>query len=125
MYCKKMVANLFYLNCKLSPGTNLCSDNKNNIILDTANGQIVMDWRINTIEDCMAGVHLICSRLVRRIMQQNRCLRFKNSEDINHYILSLCIRRNEKSTGKAVGLKLTDLFNNSENLPWESLKRLV
>ena len=35
--------NLFPLTCKLLHGSKLCRDMKNNIVLDSANGNIVLD----------------------------------------------------------------------------------
>ena len=73
-YCKKARVNLF-LTFELWQGTKFNSDSKNNILLKTANGKILLDLRIKTHDDWMAGVNLLSKRIVKEACARKKeCL---------------------------------------------------
>ena len=74
-------------------GTKLCSNQKNNIILDTANSDIVLDFRIKTRDCWVAGVDLIhewCGEKAHVSKKKSQVLiKYQNHKDINelHIVL--------------------------------------
>ena len=57
-YYERAGVNLFSSTCKLLKGSKLCSNDINNIVLDTANGDIVLDYKIKIRDGWVARVEL-------------------------------------------------------------------
>ena len=58
-FCPFAGANLFSLTCKLSWGKTISSNKFNNIVVNTPSGDIILDCRINTRDDWVAGVNFL------------------------------------------------------------------
>ena len=54
---------MFSLTCILPQGMKLSNECKKNTLLDTANGEIVLDCRIEVRDDWVASINLNCKRI--------------------------------------------------------------
>ena len=58
-FCPKAGANLFSLTCKLSQGNTILSDDQNNIMVKSMDGNIIFDSQIKTHDSRIAGVKFL------------------------------------------------------------------
>ena len=58
-YCTKACSNLFLLTYKILQGIKISSDHKNNIVVESAIGDIDLDWQIKTHDSWVAKVELL------------------------------------------------------------------
>ena len=59
-FCPKAGANLFSLTCKLLQGKRIASDHCNNIVVNTLNGNVILDCQIKTHDGWDVGVDFLC-----------------------------------------------------------------
>ena len=58
-FCPLAGANLFSLMCKLSQGNKISSNASNNIVINTRNGDIILDHQIKTNDGWVTRVHFL------------------------------------------------------------------
>ena len=58
-FCPKAGVNLFFLTCKLSKRKKISSDNQNNIMVKSTDGDIILDCQIKTHDDWVARVEFL------------------------------------------------------------------
>ena len=67
-FCPTAGANLFLLMCELLQGHKISSDNANNIVVITPNGDIILDHQIKTCDRWIAGVDFIRNAVNKKVV---------------------------------------------------------
>ena len=110
-YCIKAGGSLYPIICKLSQGSNILSDCKSNIVIQSESGNIIIDCQIKTCDGWLAEVEflqdigperaqLAMSSVQRNIMHVKLCHPSK--------VITL-------ATGRAMDLHLSGTFNPCES----------
>ena len=120
-YCEGAIANLFSLTCKLSQGSKLCSEVKNDIV-DTVSSNFVLDHIIKNRDGLVDRVKFICMKTNKRayVLQKGLILcskqagetKVKSDKNVNelHNELQHSLDMITWAIGKAMDLKLTGTF---------------
>ena len=71
-YGAKAVVNLFLLTCKLLKGGKIQSDEKNNIMIESSNGNIILDLQIETQDGWVARSEFLHERKSKRALMSKQ-----------------------------------------------------
>ena len=86
-FCHKAGTNLFSLACKLSQGKKISSDHWNNNVVESLDGDIILDCQIKTFDSWVEGVKFLCELGCKRT-QSATASHKKNINDLIHLNLS-------------------------------------
>ena len=115
-YCTKTGVNLFSLTCKLLQGSKILSDCKNNIVVQSTSGDIVLHYYIKTCDGWLARNEFLQEISPERA-QLTKSLAPKQQKDINilHADLGHPLEVITKATGRAMRLNHASLFKSFED----------
>ena len=112
-FCPKAGVNLFYLLWELLQGSKISSDHQNNIVVNTATGNIILDCQIK-IHDCwVTGAHFLWDSTNERAVSAT-ALPKKNINDL-HIELGHPSEAITRITTKTLGIEVTDMFKPCED----------
>ena len=111
--CPSAGANLFLLTCKLSQGNTISSDEANNIVITTPNGNIILDRQIKTRDGWVAGMDFLRNVIDEKTVSATILIK----RDVNdlHAELGHPLEAITRSTGKHFNIQVTSTFEPCED----------
>ena len=112
---------LFLLTCELSRGNRISSDEANNIVITTPNGNIVLDRRIKTHDGWVAGVDFLRNVTDEKAVSATALIK----RDINdlHVALGHPSEAITRSTAKNFNIQVTGTFEPCEDCATVKVKQ--
>ena len=120
-FCPSAGANLFSLTCKFLQGNKISSNETNNIIISTPNGNIVLDCGIKTHDGWVTEVNFIQNLINKRVVSATALIK----QNINnlHVELGHPSEAITRFTTKSLGIQVTDTLKPCEDCALDKAKQ--
>ena len=112
-FCPKVGANLFSLTCELLQGNRIASDHHNNIVVNTLNGDIILDCQIKSHDGRVTRDDFLCKANNEKTVSATTLLK-KNVND-QHVELVHPSKTITHAMAKDLGIQVTGTFKSCED----------
>ena len=109
------VWTFFLLTHEISQGDKIFIINKNNIVIKTTSGNIILDCQMKMHDGWTIGVEFFWEKKARRLICYNPMIESLNIIGMSTCYIMIYVILLKLAKGKAIGLQATSVFNSCED----------